>query len=121
MNTYLNWLLMNKRIVAAHIYIAIALMLSGLSAFGIVILAPVIIYGYLAFAVDVEEHGFCLAVFVGPESDEAIIDHIAEELHEETGRPVKVLCYRRTSDVEEADDILEALMGDGNEDNSDEV
>ena len=121
MNTYLNWLLLNKRIVAAHIYIAVALLLSDLSAFGILILSPVIIYGYLAFAVDVEEHGFCLAVFVGPESEEAIIDHIAEEMHEETGRPVKVLCYRKTNDVEQAESIMAALMGEEDDDNSDEV
>lgn len=107
MNTYLNWFLLNKMTVLAHAYIAIALILADISPFGILVLSPIFVYGYLAFACDVEEHGFCLAVFVGPEADEAIIDHLAEELHEETGRPVKVVCYRRT---EEGQDLLDEIM-----------
>jgi hypothetical protein len=100
-------MLTNHKTILAHIYIAIALLVVDTSPLNLLVLSPILIYGYTAFACDVKEHGFCLAVFVGPEEDEPIMDHLAQELHEDTGRDVKVICYRRTEDGE---DLLDQIM-----------
>jgi len=107
--TYLNWLLINRWTVAAHLYMGLAILIGDLSPLAIILLSPVFVYAYLAFAVDLEEEGFCLAVFVGRHEDEPFIDHLAEEMHEETGRPVKIILYTRTENEVDSED--------GNEEN----
>jgi len=114
MTPYLNFILEHWKQIAWHIYMAVVIFFFVSTPLGVVLMAPILIYAYVAWTVDLEETGFCLAVFVGEEFNEDIVTALAEECHEETGRDVKIMIIRQPTideireGLEEEDEIEEA-------------
>lgn len=103
MTPYLNSILENWRRILAHFYMGVCIFYFVDSPLGIVCMAPIIGYAYSAWSVDLDQEGFCLAVFVGDEFTEEFVNDLAEDCHEQTGRDVKVVIVKR--------DKMEEMMG----------
>lgn len=112
MTPYLNFIMEHWLRILIHLYIAVACWFFIDTALGIVFMAPIIGYAYAAWSVDIEEEGFCLAVFVGDEFTEPFVNKLAEDCHNETGRDVKVIIVKLDQADDEADEELEVELED---------
>lgn len=113
MTPYLNKLMDSWKQILWHTYMALCIFYFVPTPLGVICMAPIIMYAYVAWTVDIEEEGFCLAVFVGDQVNEDIIEALAQDCHEQTGRDVKIVIVQQKhvdairEGLEEEDEIEE--------------
>ena len=90
---YYQWILDNWLKLVAHIYILSFLFL--LTPWMIIFFTPLVIYAYSAAATDIDESGFIMVVCIGNDDDEEILNDMAGQIHEDSGKPVKVIVWSK--------------------------
>ena len=112
MTPYRDFILDNWKQLLWHTYMAICLFYFVPTPLGVICMAPIIAYAYVAWTVDIDKSGFCLAVFVGEEFNEDVVEALAQDCHDETGRDVKVVIIKQVA----VEKIREGLEEDDEDD-----